>query len=241
MPTNKDFKRVVRGRMKKTGEAYTAARAQILRTKTPAASRPVSSTPVSSRPGPDPRATYAKLAGMSDAAVNEKTGRTWEGWVRELDRLGARAWPHREIAKHLHESCGVPGWWSQMVTVGYERIHGLRATGQRLDGAYEVSKSRTFPVPVARLYRAWKEPRTRAKWLPGIALTIRTATPDKSMRITWPDGTSVAAWFVAKGAAKSQVAVAHSKLAGKADAEARKAYWGERLRVLAEVLGTGTS
>ena len=31
MPTNKDFKRVVRARMTKTGESYTAARAQLLK------------------------------------------------------------------------------------------------------------------------------------------------------------------------------------------------------------------
>jgi hypothetical protein len=31
MPTQKDFKRLVRARMAKTGEAYTAARAQLLR------------------------------------------------------------------------------------------------------------------------------------------------------------------------------------------------------------------
>src|SRR2546422_3956023 len=30
MPTNKDFKRLVRARMQKTGEAYTAARAHLL-------------------------------------------------------------------------------------------------------------------------------------------------------------------------------------------------------------------
>ena len=31
MPRNKDLKRLVRARMKKTGEAYTSARAQILK------------------------------------------------------------------------------------------------------------------------------------------------------------------------------------------------------------------
>ena len=30
MPANKDLKRLVRGRMKKTGEAYTTARSHIL-------------------------------------------------------------------------------------------------------------------------------------------------------------------------------------------------------------------
>jgi hypothetical protein len=40
MPRDKDRKRVIRSRMKKTGESYTAARAQILsRTNAPAPSR----------------------------------------------------------------------------------------------------------------------------------------------------------------------------------------------------------
>ena len=30
MPVNKDFKRLVRARMRKTGESYTAARARLL-------------------------------------------------------------------------------------------------------------------------------------------------------------------------------------------------------------------
>ena len=33
MPTQKDLKRLVRGRMKKTGESYTAARARLLEKK----------------------------------------------------------------------------------------------------------------------------------------------------------------------------------------------------------------
>jgi len=43
MPTNKDFKRLVRARMQKTGEAYTAARAQLL-SRPPAPTAPVSYT-----------------------------------------------------------------------------------------------------------------------------------------------------------------------------------------------------
>ena len=39
MPTDKDFKRLVRTRMRKTGEAYTTARAHLLKHRT---QRPVS-------------------------------------------------------------------------------------------------------------------------------------------------------------------------------------------------------
>jgi hypothetical protein len=37
----------------------------------------------------------------------------------------------------------------------------------------------------------------------GVNLTVRTAVRDKSMRITWPDKTSVELYFVGKGARKS--------------------------------------
>ncbi len=67
-------------------------------------------------------------------------------------------------------------------------------------------------------------------------LTVRTATPDKSMRITWPDGTSVEVYFVGKGPAKSQVAVQHGKLTDKESAERIKAYWSERLGALEVIL-----
>src|SRR6185369_17849812 len=134
MTRNKDLKRLVRARMKKTGEAYTSARAQITRKS--------SSTP-------NPKIDYAKLAGMSDAVIKERTGCTWERWVKALDNKGADKMSHRDIATLVSEKYKVPSWWTQTVTVGYERIKGLRARGQRRDGSYETSKSRTFDVPVA--------------------------------------------------------------------------------------------
>ncbi len=225
MPTHRDFKRLVRARMKKTGEAYTTARAQLLRRN---------STPKPAVPAP---ADYSDLAGTSDATLRARTGRTWERWVKALDHVGADGWPHSRIAKYVHEECRVPGWWSQTVAVGYERIRGLRAVGQSRDGTFEATKSKTLSVSLPRLFKAWSDPRVRAKWLPGVALTVRTATREKYMRITWADQTSVAVGFTAKAAVKSEVAVQHSKLADKSTATAMKAYWEGRLRALEEALG----
>ena len=148
MPTNKDFKRLARGRMQKTGESYTSARAHLLKQKPTAAIAPAAED-------------YAKLAGRSDAILKARTGCTWERWVKALDYAQAYTWPHREIAKYVHEEYNVPGWWAQAVTVGYERIKGLRATGQRRDGSFEASKSKAFAVPLARLYGAFHNARTR--------------------------------------------------------------------------------
>jgi uncharacterized protein YndB with AHSA1/START domain len=156
--------------------------------------------------------------------------------VKALDRVQAYTWSHGEIAAHVREKYEIPGWWAQGVTVGYERIKGLRAVGQRRDGSFAATKSRTFAVPLVRLYRAFHDARTRARWLPGVRLTVRAATRGKSMRITWPDRTSVAVGFTSKGPAKSAVAVQHEKLADRAAAARVKQYWAERLDDLQALL-----
>ena len=231
MTTDKDFKRLVRTRMGKTGESYTAARAQ-LRADSRRAQQP---PPKPAAPAVAP-ADYAKLAGKSDAILKTRTGCTWERWVKALDQVRAYEWTHSEIARHVVERYKIPGWWAQSVTVGYERIKGLRAVGQRRSGAFEASKSRTFAVPLGRLYRLFHDARQRKRWLPDVRLTVRSATPEKSMRITWPDRTSVAVGFYPKGAGKSQVAIQHEKLPDKATAERLKTYWTERLDALGELL-----
>jgi uncharacterized protein YndB with AHSA1/START domain len=179
---------------------------------------------------------YARLAGRSDAVLEARTGGTWERWVKALDRVQAYTWSHGEIAAHVREKYEIPGWWAQGVTVGYERIKGLRAVGQRRDGSFAATKCRTFAVPLVRLYRAFHDARTRARWLPGVRLTVRAATRGKSMRITWPDRTSVAVGFTSKGPAKSAVAVQHEKLADRAAAARVKQYWAERLDDLQALL-----
>jgi hypothetical protein len=236
MPTHKDFKRLVRGRMQKTGEAYTTARAQLLKQKL---KQKLTQKPHKQKPpaaNPPAKVDYAKLAGRSDAVLKEKTGCTWERWVHALDRVQAHTWPHREIAKYAQEKYKIPGWWAQTVTVGYERIKGLRAVGQRRDGSFEANKSRTFAVPLARLYAAFHDGRLRARWLPGVDLTVRTATREKSMRISWPDGTSLSVGFTGRGATKSQIALTHEKLPDRAAQTRMKQYWAERLEALEQVL-----
>jgi hypothetical protein len=184
----------------------------------------------------EPPIDYAALAGMSDRTLQEKTGCNWARWVHALDYHGAEDMRHGEIADFVHQKYKIDGWWSQMVTVGYERIKRRRARGQRLDGSYEASKSKTYGVPVATLFDAWADPRRRKRWLTDASVTLRTAIPPKSIRLGWRDGTIVAVWFTPKGADKAQVAIAHAKLPSKADADRLKQYWSERLLALGECL-----
>ena len=219
MPTHKDMKRLVRRRMQKTGESYTSARTNLLKKK--------------KAPSPD---EYAQLAGMSDEAVKAKTGCAWQRWVNALDAANASDMTHREIANHVHEKYKVSGWWAQTVTVGYERIKGLREIGQRRGGSFEANKSKTIAVPLAKLYGAFSQKRVRTRWLAGVDLTIRTSQREKSMRITWHDDTPVEAYFTGKGTGKAQVSIQHRKLPSKAAATEMKEYWGERLNELSQLL-----
>jgi hypothetical protein len=219
MPKNKDLKRLVRSRMQKTGESYTTARAHLIARR----AAPEPATP------PPPRADLAALAGMRDAAVSEKTGRSWSGWVATLDAAGAMAMTHTAIAAMLHERFAVPRWWSQMVTVGYERIRGRRAKNQ-VGSGFSVSKTRTFAVPVATLAKAFA-PRARAQWLDGKPSKERKTTA-KVARWEEADGSWVDVFLLAKGA-KSSASVQHTRLSTSADVARRRAQWADRLAMLA--------
>jgi len=180
-----------------------------------------------------------KLAGVGTAAVTRATGRAWSEWLAVLDRAGARAMPHKEIALMLSRKFEVPDWWSQMVTVGYEQARGLRAAGQRADG-FAASASRTMGAPVRRLFDAWGDAAVRDRWLHDAAIEVRRFIDGKSMRMTWkPGGSCVDVSFRSRGPGKSQVAVRHGRLRSAGAARTQKAFWSAALDRLKALLESG--
>lgn len=172
---------------------------------------------------------------MSNAAVAAKTGKKWSEWFRTLDKAGARKMRHREIAALLHAKHKVPSWWSQTVTVEYERARGLRDVHQTASG-YEAGISRTFDAPVSTLYKAWMDARLRRRWLGAAKFTVSTANPNKTLRIAWGSGPQrVEVYFTAKGTRRAQMTVQHRKLAAAKDVVAQKKFWSTALKRLAKV------
>lgn len=173
-----------------------------------------------------------KIAGIGDEAVKAKTGKTWAQWLKLLDAAGAGKMSHREIASCLHRKHKLSGWWSQMVTVGYEQARGRREPNQTPSG-YQARASKTVNAPLAALFEAWADEQERAGWLGRHPLTIRKATPRKSMRITWEDGsTSVEVNFLARGKMKSQVSLEHRQLSSAADVARMKSFWSKAFDAL---------
>ncbi|MEU8244631.1 hypothetical protein [Nonomuraea sp. NPDC048916] len=222
MTVRRSFKQLVRTRMTKTGESYTAARAALL----------------AARPPDGLEAGAAPALATSDEAIRQRTGRGWEEWFDLLDAAGMARRPHRDIARWVAESQGVVplAWTAQAVTVSYERVRGGRAVGQRSDG-FAISVSRTVGAPVDRLFTAFVDEAERRLWLPDARLRQRTATRPRSARFDWgEDGTRVNVTFVAKGDGRSTVTVEHVRLADADEAEKARQWWRQRMAMLTSAL-----
>ena len=172
---------------------------------------------------------------ISSDAVKAKTGKSWTQWFALLDKARARTMSHKDIVAILANKHGLPPWWRQMVAVGYEQAKGLRAKHEKPEG-FEITRAKTIKAPVEDVYEAWGNARRRAQWLPGVKLTIRKATENKTLRVTWGDGSNLEVSLHAKGAAKTQIAVQHGRLANSRTATKQKAFWGEAFDRLAELL-----
>ena len=223
-------------RKKVAAKKKVPAKRKVAAAKKPVAKKPVAKKkPAAGKSGAASRA--AALAGIGSEAVKRATGRALDAWLDVLDRAGAKAMSHRDIARLLAAKFGVPSWWSQMVAVGYEQARGLRLPNQNARG-FSATASRTVAAAADRVYEAWVDAVQRAKWLPSAPVAIRRANDGRSLRITWTiGGSSVEVGFFPKGPGKSQVQVEHGKLADATAATEQKVYWAaalDRLKAMVE-------
>jgi len=217
MTTQKAFKRRVRARAAHTGESYTAARAQLIRrAAAPEAPVPV---PIDTR----------LLAGVSEEAMLERTGRPLADWLDLLDGWGAGDRTHAEIARWLVADHGVDGWWSQTITVGYERARGRRVLHQTATG-FSVGVTRTVAATADAVTAAFQKAERRAAWFPNARLERRAAYTGKRGRYDWTDPPSKV-WvdLVPKVDGRTTVTVTHERLPDADTAAAMKDRWREAL------------
>jgi hypothetical protein len=220
--THKLLKRRVRARMSKTGEGYTAARRHVVRRR--------------DRLETDRTRLASAKELASDEKLTEATGQDWEAWLSLLDRWGARDQKHGETVAVLMAEHGVPGWWAQTITTGYERARGLRLKHQQPDG-FTVYASKTVGVPIDVLFKAFVDEPMRRQWLTDGSMALRTSQPGKVARFEWGDGpTRVFITFEEKGPSKSTAYVTHERLADPGSAEMAKALWKKRVVALKAVL-----
>lgn len=216
MTTQKTFKRRVRARAAKTGESYTAARAQLVHRAAPS----------------DPSHPVEELTGYSDEMVRRRSGRSMTEWLELLDTWGATERRHPEIARWLADEHGVSSWYAQTITVGYERARGLRALHEQATG-FSFSVTRTIAVEADHAIAAFTEPARRHRWLPDAPMRPRTTRSGRSARFDWDDPPSRVVMSVdAKPDARIALSVTHERLPDAAAVDRLKPFWRDRLDAL---------
>jgi hypothetical protein len=229
MPTQKTFKGRIRARMSKTGESYTAARRQLMQ-KAPDASSDLALD------GSATQAVSPDVMVTSDSATVRATGRTHAEWFALLDEWEATGRGHTEIARWLSEEHGVPPWWTQSITVAYERARGLRARHEMADG-FSVSATRTVAADPETCLAAFTDPTVRERWFPDAPLQPRPTRAKLTARFDWADPASrVVVTIAPKDPGRSLVAVTHERIPDEESGDRLKTAWRARLGALKSVL-----
>ena len=217
MTRNANLKQRIRARMAKTGERYTAARAQLL------AQLEARATGRTRRWVSEPE--------VDDASVSKATGHAWEHWCQQIESAGLGDAPHPQIAAWLYEHTGLSRWWSQTVTVGYERISGRRLPHQRADGLFAVGRSRTVRTDVQALRDALLDERERADLLPGHPTELRSKPDSRDVRLAIGPGVAIIRIDVLADG-RARLAVDHCGLPDSDTVEYWRHWWGEWLEAL---------
>jgi len=112
----------------------------------------------------------------------------------------------------------------------------VRDRGARRDGTFSAGASRTVAAPVVKVFEAFTDATARERWLPDVAVEVRSAQPGKVVRLDWPDGTRLQAQFDARDQNRTTVAVEHQRLPDAALVPTMRTYWQERLESLRSLL-----
>ncbi len=166
-------------------------------------------------------------------AIAAATGLEWSEWTRALGEMDAGNLDHNAIVACARQIKPISGWWAQSVAVAFEQDIGRRLPGQKSDGSFSASVSRTVPGQAADAFAQWCEfaSSNAGKQEPAFA-----AGPKTSQTLTWyywrakyVDGSAVVLNMQDTNSGKTRIAVEHAKLVHPADIKARKDSWAKLL------------
>lgn len=241
MTAAKKLKQAIRARAKQTGESYSVARTHVLAKLAKQRSDRTAEAADVARSAP------AKGA-VSEAKCIEKTGHGFDHWFGVLDRFGATKLGHTAAARHLKDDHGVSAWYSQSITVAYERARGLREVHQVCGGTFEVSVSRVLPSDLDEVVAALSRKAARERWLQDaddeVAECLAAALASKrfkkrddvaTFQFDGPDG-RVDLRATRKDDGRTQLVARTMALASKAQLEVARARWKQTLDSLRAAL-----
>ncbi|MCA9894845.1 MAG: hypothetical protein KC615_17790 [Anaerolineae bacterium] len=152
-------------------------------------------------------------------AIVRATNRSWDEWMQYMDSIDAKNLSHYEIATLLLDELDGQidnhAWWAQSVTVAYEQYIGRRLPGQRSDGTFETSASKSTQLGMQDLMDKWIAFADEDEEVQAIvAEDVRSSGTEK--RITWrtraDDGSSIRVTSEPKKNGTASIIVNHMEL-----------------------------
>lgn len=119
------------------------------------------------------------------------------------------------------------------MTVGYERIAGLRLPHQQPDGTFSAGKSRTVTVDAELIREMLLDDDDRADLFPGYETELRSRTTSKVLRVGIGPGTAQIA-LEPHDDGRVKITIAHDKLPTAEAVEEWKGYWTDWLEAVDE-------
>jgi hypothetical protein len=176
---------------------------------------------------------------MKDEAVIRATGKNWKEWFAMLDKAGAKKMSHRDIAITVHKLLGKKGstnittngsWWSQMVTVEYERARGKRQVNQNETG-FLVAVHKTVDMSVPELVKVWDK-LTRSSAVRAKGLERKASKSKRAMIRYGAKIGGVVVNFDERANGKARIMVEAIRLPNKTSVEKERVFWKKVLENL---------
>ncbi|MGD2070978.1 MAG: SRPBCC domain-containing protein [Gemmatimonadota bacterium] len=197
---------------------------------------------------------------IGDGAVQDATGRDWDGWKTWLDARGGPELDHRELVARIAGDGGVESrWWQQMVANGYEKLIGRRATGETREAGFQIGAQKTVSAPPDAVWRWVTSPEGVRTWLgagapPGLVEgesytlddgstgEVRVVKEESHVRLTWhPGGWPRPSTIQLRTGGhedprRTVVSLHQEHIPGPAEREARRARFKEALAAIADAV-----
>lgn len=200
------------------------------------------------------------VSAANTSRFENATGVPWTEWVSALDSHGSRDQSHADIAQlvtsiligavqssdrpvplipvdaEVHRN---PEWWAQGITVTYEQHIGRRLPGQRPDGTFEGSVSRTVRAERSDVKSAVTQVLQEEidRGVNGLTVIDAPRTSSTPKRDYWraklSDGSRIEVSIEGKesaSGARSLVTATHTRLLSPEAIMPWKAYWKELLQ-----------
>jgi len=170
------------------------------------------------------------------AAIEKATDTSWAEWLEFLEGINAKDSPHKEIAERVYAKLKSTnannesnGWWAQGIAVAYEQYVGRRQPGQRSDGMYGFSVTKTMSGTMDEAMQTWLRFAEGRLEFSDVAIAKSPTTSQTDKRRHWgcglADGTSVSVDASPKTFDKALLAITHEKLSSQKAADHWKIYW----------------